>query len=107
MRWLDFSPALHFHVKRRIEFALGRFGSQIRAINVLIADENGPRHGPDDKRCEIDVLLQRGGSLSVSATAADPYHCVERAVRRAGAIVRGHIGRTRDRRDVREPSGIA
>lgn len=101
-RWLDFSPALHEHATRRIDFALGRFAPRIRTVNVVISDENGPRHGPDDKTCEIEVMLVRGGSLSVSATAADPYQSVERAARKASAIMRAHVGRRRRRRDVRE-----
>lgn len=99
MRWLDFSPALHLHATRRIEFALGRFAPQIRSINVVIADENGPRNGPNDKVCEIELQLHRGGTLAVSAAAPDPYQCVERAARKASAVMRGHVDRRRERRD--------
>jgi ribosome-associated translation inhibitor RaiA len=98
MRWLDFSPALHHYATRRIEVALRRFATRIRRVNVLIADANGPRRSADDRRCEIEVLLHPAGSLTVSATASDPYLSVDRAVRRARAIVRGHIAREREHR---------
>lgn len=107
MRWLDFSPALHHYATRRIEVAFRRFASRIRSVNVQIADANGPRRTADDKVCEIEVLLHPSGSLNVSATAADPYLSVDRAVRRARAIVRGHIARERDHRVPAELTRIA
>lgn len=107
MRWLDFSPALHHYTTRRIEVALRRFASRIRLVTVQIADTNGPRHAPDDKLCEIEVLLQPAGSLTVSASAADAYLAVDRAVRRARAVVRGHVGRDRERSHQRQFSRIA
>lgn len=96
MRWLDFSPALHWYARRRIEHALRRFAARIHRVNVQIADGNGPRGGADDKRCEIEVFLHPSGSLLVSGAASDPYLSVDRAVRRARAIVRGHVGRERN-----------
>jgi ribosome hibernation promoting factor len=107
MRWLDFSPALQWYATRRVEIALRRFASRIREVNVLIADSNGPRGGADDKACEIDVHLQPSGSLTVSSAAPDAYLAVDRAVRRARAVVRGHVGRTREHRERAELSRIA
>jgi putative sigma-54 modulation protein len=79
MRWLDFSPALHHYTTRRIEIALRRVAAKIRGVTVQIADTNGPRGGPDDKICEVEVLLRPAGSLTVSANAPDPYLAVDRS----------------------------
>lgn len=98
MRWLDFSPALQWYARRRLELALRRFASRIRGATVQIADGNGPRGG-DDKVCDVEILLHPSGSLQASASAADAYQSVARAVRRARAVVRGHVSRDLERRD--------
>lgn len=104
MRWLDFSPALHWYATRRIETALRRFADRVRYVDVQIADANGPRRGPDDKTCEIEVFLHPSGTLKVSDAADDPYLTVDRAVRRLRAAVRGRLGRTHEHRiRAREP----
>jgi ribosome-associated translation inhibitor RaiA len=96
MRWLDFSPALHHYTTRRMEIALRRVAAKIRGVTVQIADTNGPRGGPDDKVCEVEVLLRPAGSLTVSANAPDPYLAVDRAVRRVRAAVRSQVSRERE-----------
>lgn len=97
MRWLDFSPALQWYTRRRMECALRRFAARIRGVNLQIADANGPRGG-DDKLCEVEIVLEPAVVLQVSATAPDPYQSVARAARRARAAVRGHVGRSLERR---------
>jgi ribosome-associated translation inhibitor RaiA len=103
MRWLDFSPALHFYATRRIETALRRFADRVRSVEAVIADANGPRRGPDDKICEIELFLHPTGSIKVSDAADDPYLAVDRATRRLRALVRARLGRHAHRERTREP----
>jgi putative sigma-54 modulation protein len=48
-RQLDLTPALRDHVRRRLAFALGRLGPAVRAVQVTLADVNGPRGGVDSR----------------------------------------------------------
>jgi putative sigma-54 modulation protein len=98
MRWLDFSPSLHWYTGRRMESALRRFAPRIRAVNVQIADGNGPRGG-DDKVCEVEILVHPSVSLMASAAAPDAYQSVARAAHRARAVVRAHLDRRFHRDD--------
>lgn len=107
MRWLDYSPALNWHARRRVDTALRRFGNRVREVNVQISDGNGPRGGADDKRCDIEVMLRPSGSVAVSAAAGDPYLAVDLAVRRLRAVVRAHLARRRERRERFELTKIA
>ena len=58
-RHLDLAPELRDQIHRRLHFALGRLASEIQAVDVTIADVNGPRGGAD-KQCRVRI---RGGSL--------------------------------------------
>lgn len=91
-RWLDFSPALHWHARTRIRAALRAFRARIRWVTVRIADAGGV---PGVRRCEMEVMLAPTGRLSVSASDADPYRAVAAAARRARVVLRRHLDRTR------------
>lgn len=51
-------------IERRLQFALGRFGSRIRSLSVRLSDLNGPRGGVD-KKCLVAVRLSRPAKLIV------------------------------------------
>src|SRR5437870_2756777 len=50
--------------ERRLYFATDRFQTQIREIDVVLRDVNGPRGGVD-KLCRITARLRHGGSLAI------------------------------------------
>ena len=64
--------------ERRARFALGRFAARIRAVSIVLKDENGPRGGLDTT-CRIRVTGNAGWTLTVS----DVDHDVQRALARA------------------------
>ena len=45
-------------VERRIQYALNRFSSQVRTVQVTLSDVNGPKGG-SDSLCRFKVLLRR------------------------------------------------
>lgn len=45
------------YVDRRLRFALGRFAPMVSGVTVVLADENGPRGGID-QRCTLRVRLK-------------------------------------------------
>lgn len=71
-------------IERRLRFALGRFGRQIRRVQVILGDINGHRGGTD-KQCRMRLLLVPKGEVVVEDTAesveAVTANCAERAAR--------------------------
>lgn len=73
--------------RRRLGFALGRFGARIRSVTVHVRDVNGPR-GSVDKKCLIKIRLDRSKRLVVIEDAdADPVVAMNRATDRASRTV--------------------
>ena len=98
LRGLESSDALRDHAARRIHFHLRRFGNEVTAVLVRIADVNGPKGGLD-KRCQITVRGQRLGSATIDEMSGDAYSAVDMAVERIGRSVGRELDRARsDRR---------
>jgi len=77
---------------------LKRFSSHITRVEVHLADENGSRTTPDDKRCTMEARLE-GRKPTVATAHADT---VEAAVRSAavklGRVLESELGRLDARR---------
>jgi putative sigma-54 modulation protein len=96
VRGLAPSPELLVHVHRRLVFALARFAPRIRAVRVLLADENGPRGGTD-KRVRVDILLARRGRILVEDLSDDLFTAADRAAQRGSRALARALDRKRMR----------
>jgi ribosome-associated translation inhibitor RaiA len=92
-RWLDYSPALHWHARTRVQAALRPFASRVRWIHVRITPGEGPR---GERTCDIEAMLIPSGWLTASGTAADAYRAVDEAVRKIRGLLRREVPRRRD-----------
>lgn len=90
-----FDDATRLRAERRLSFALGRFADRIRSVRLVVADQNGPRGGPD-KLCRVDVR-GTGWSVHVEDIDAATNTVVDRVADRAGRTVARKIGRLRER----------
>jgi putative sigma-54 modulation protein len=100
-------PDLVNHIERRLQFALSRFSSRIRRVNVFLADENGPRGGID-KTCRIVVRLRDGGDVVAEVSDSDWEIAVDRATTRVGHTTSREMARRRaGRRPPRKPASFA
>ena len=80
-------PGLADVAKRRLEFALGRFGPRIRRLTVRLDDLNGPRGGVD-QYCGVIVHLGAPRKLIViEEEAAEAVAAIGRAADRAARAV--------------------
>ena len=80
-------PAAIELVRKRLEFALGRFTGRVRSLHVTLKDLNGPRGGLD-KHCRIAIRLERRGRLIViDDLDAEPEVAISRAAERASRAV--------------------
>lgn len=90
------SPRLIDAIKRRLDFALGRFDKRITKADVILSDVNGPRGGVD-QHCRLRVTLPARAVIITETTAAEPLDAVGGAADRAFRRVREAFGRKRDR----------
>ena len=90
------SPSLAPLARRRLEFALGRFGARVRSLTVRVADLNGPRGGLD-KRCLVAIRLTSPRRLIVvEDTDAEAEVAIGRAAGRASRVVARAVETLRD-----------
>ncbi|MCH9685880.1 MAG: HPF/RaiA family ribosome-associated protein [Deltaproteobacteria bacterium] len=89
-------PLAHL-VRRRLDFALGRHASEIRRVEVKLADVNGPRGGVD-KECRVEVVLSHGGSVAAHGIDEHVRNAIDRAAHRAGRRVNRKLARVANSR---------
>jgi hypothetical protein len=90
------SPSLAPFARRRLEFALGRFGARIRSLTVRLADLNGPRGGVDT-HCLFAIRLTSPRRLIViEDTDAEAEVAIGRAADRAARVVARAVQRLTD-----------
>ena len=80
-------------LRRRLEFALGRFHARLRLVSARVSDVNGPRGGID-KTCVITLHLDRFPQpIVIEDVDADPMVAIDRAADRAGRTVARTLAR--------------
>lgn len=96
MHWngLEASPALREHLERRLAFALGRFGAEVTAVRVWLADTNGPRGGVDK---QVRLLAQgpRLHDLVVTDSDSNLLAAIDRGAERIGNAIGRALERAR------------
>ena len=91
-------PGIAILAKRRMQFALGRFGRSVRSMTVRIADLNGPRGGVD-QRCSVVVRLAAPRrAIVIEETAEQAGMAIARAADRTARAVARAIGSLGDGR---------
>ncbi|MBL0220319.1 MAG: HPF/RaiA family ribosome-associated protein [Myxococcales bacterium] len=93
-RHLDLTPELRDQLQRRLDFALGRFSTAIRTVDVAIVDINGPKGG-DDKQCRIHVRGPALGEIVIEHVGSAVLATVSVAAERAGRAVTRSVARRR------------
>jgi ribosomal subunit interface protein len=107
-RDVPMTPSIREWAERRILFALGQFGTRIRAVWVRLSDDNGPKGGAD-QRCQMEAKLSSAGCVVATVRGPDLHAAVSRTAERLARRVRRELERARgDRRtsDVPKPDGF-
>lgn len=81
--------------ERRLLFALSRFDSRIKKVDLVVNDENGPRGGVD-KVCRVSVALYQASDVVISDKDTDVIKCISRVAERAGRAVSRAIAKSKD-----------
>lgn len=82
-------------IERRVQFALGRFASELRTVEVTLTDVNGPKGGID-VLCRIKVILKGSGEVLVGGTDVSVEVVVANVVDRAARSLARMLDRQRD-----------
>lgn len=93
-RRIPLNDGLREHVRRRIQFAVGRFADRIRHVTVQLSDINGPRGGVD-KRCQLRMRVEGLPDIVVDDTEMNLYAAVSNAAGRAGRALSRYAQRAR------------
>lgn len=91
---IEVEPEVAPLAERRALFAFSRFSSNIRTVQILLKDINGPRGGVD---CQVQVRVigHEGWGVIVSDVDDDPAKAVTSAIARAGRTVTRELERQR------------
>lgn len=66
-------------VEAEVEGTLGRFSSRITRVDVYLGDQNGPKHGADDKKCLIEARVAGLHGITATHTADNLDTAIEGA----------------------------
>jgi ribosome-associated translation inhibitor RaiA len=73
--------------------ALAHHSAQIMRLEVHLADENGHKLGPDDKRCVLEARLVGRPALAVTQHATTLYLAVSGAADKLNRLIESSLGR--------------
>ena len=85
-RGFPLTGAIAGHVRKRLDFLLGRGFRRLRRVDVTLSDLNGPRGGVD-KRCLIKVSIDGLPPVVIEDIQSDLYTAIDRAAGRASRTV--------------------
>jgi hypothetical protein len=89
------NEAIQRHAERRFLFALSRFDSRIKDLQIELTVEKSSQ-GRAEFCCHVNVDLLRATEVRLSESAGEPIQCITRAADKAGRAVKRSIDRAYD-----------
>ncbi len=93
-RHFSLTKELKQYVKKRLKFALGTRYEQVKRVEVMLSDINGPKGG-EDKRCQILLKIKGQTDVVVDDVQSHLYSAIDRAASRASRTVSKRVTRLR------------
>ena len=84
----------------RLKFVLRRLGNFVARARLRLSDVNGPRGGVD-KRCQVELKTDAGGTVVITAASNDWRTAIDDALARAAQVMRRQLQRGRPTRMAR------
>lgn len=91
------SEALRAPVIALISAELSRFSAHITRIEVHLTDQDGKKHGLDDKRCVLEARLEGMQPIAVTKDAGSRDQALEGALEKLKASLETVLGRKKAR----------
>lgn len=76
----------------RLRFVLRRLGRLVAHARLRLSDVNGPRGGVD-KRCQVALKTDAGGTVVITAASHDWRTAIDDALARAAQVLRRQMQR--------------
>jgi ribosome-associated translation inhibitor RaiA len=92
------SESFDDYAKRAVESGLSHFSDRITRVEVHLADENGHKHGPDDKRCSMEARAEGRKPTGVTHHAPTFEQAVDGAAHKLKHALESTFKRLRDQR---------
>jgi hypothetical protein len=73
--------------------ALRHYSTNISRVEVHLASEHGPNHGPDNKRCTMEARIEGRGPAVATHHAANVDGAVHGAAHALAKVIDGVFGR--------------
>ena len=90
----------------RLKFVLRRLGNFVARARLRLSDVNGPRGGVD-KRCQVELKTDAGGTVVITAASNDWRTAIDDALARAAQVMRRQLQRGRPARMARSAKAAA
>lgn len=90
------TEALKTAMTELITKRMNRYTEQISRLEVHLADENGNKNTPDDKRCTIEARLNGMNPMAVTNHASNHEQAVDGAIDKLRASLDTAIGKLRN-----------
>lgn len=90
----------------RLKFVMRRLGNFVARARLRLSDVNGPRGGVD-KRCQVELKTDAGGTVVITAAAHDWRIAIDDALARAAQVMRRQLQRGRPTRMARSAKTAA
>ena len=86
------------NVAERIEAAvrtkIARFEERLTRLEIHVRDENGPKHGADDKACTIEARPAGGKPIGVTEQASTVDDAARKAAHTMAQRLERHFGKS-------------
>ena len=87
--------ALAAQVSDIVQSALSRVSEHITRVEVHLNDENGDKHGQNDKRCMMEARIEGRQPIAVTNQAATLDQAVDGAADKLTRLIESTLGRRR------------
>jgi len=94
-------------IEAQVRERLSRFEDRLTRIEVHVRDENGPKHGGDDKACTIEARPRSGRAIGVTEHAATVDDAARKAASTLAQRLDRHFGKSeRHKHDARPDKAL-
>lgn len=94
---VDASDALMQRVHDSVEKACAHVGRHLTRVEVHLRDDNGGKHGGDDKRVVMEGRPEGHQPITVDAKGDDLYKVIDDSANKLGRAVKSHLERIAER----------
>lgn len=83
-------------ISKVVESALSRVSDHITRVEVHLSDENGDKHGKNEKRCVMEARLEGRQPVAVTYEAATLNQAVDGSADKLARLIENTLGRLHD-----------